>query len=48
MLLSIGLLFIIVYYPQLITVPVEFVAEFILDRINPQSSSGVSVLRCGR
>ena len=40
MLLGIGLLFIIVYYPQVITVPVEFVAEFFLERIIPQPSSG--------
>ena len=44
MLLGIGLLFIIGNFPQLITVPFEFVGEFILDRIIPQPSSGSSTL----
>ena len=39
-LLPFGLLFIIVYYPQLIAVPFELGAEFLLDRIIPQPSSG--------
>ena len=39
-LLGIGLLFIIGNFPQLITVPFELGAEFILDRIIPQPSSG--------
>ena len=36
MLLAIGLLFIIGNFPQVITVPVEFVVEFFLERIIPQ------------